>query len=313
MKSASRIFAGDPAFFDKKHTKNENTIAFLCQMLYDKVIEHEDAVQTCTGICVSAGIRRTSMDLDVQRASLWKRIAAWMFDSILVAVLAVGIGAVLSAAFGYDGYSTRLDEIYAKYELQYGVVFAVTPEEYESMTPEAIENYHAAYDALIKDEETIYVYNMVMNLSLVITTLGILLAVLGLEFIVPLLLGNGQTLGKKIFGICLMRGDCVKINTMQLFVRTILGKFTIETMIPVYIAIMIFWGAMGSTGTLILAAFLLLQVLLPLLTRNRCVIHDMLAGTAAVDFSSQKIFATAEDLIEYKKKAAAEQSARQVY
>jgi hypothetical protein len=39
----------------------------------------------------------------------------------------------------------------------------------------------------------------------------------------------------------------------------------------------------------------------------------MLAGTAAVDFSSQRIFATVEDLIAYKKKAAAEQSARQAY
>ena len=253
------------------------------------------------------------MDLDVQRASLWKRIAAWVFDSILVIVLAVGIGVVLSAAFGYDGYSARLDEIYTKYESQYGVVFAVTPEEYASMTPEEIENYNTAYDALVKDEETVYVYNMVMNLSLVITTLGILLAVFALDFIVPLLFGNGQTLGKKIFGICLMRSDCVKINTMQLFVRTILGKFTIETMIPVYIAIMIFWGAMGSTGTLILAGFILIQVLLPLLTRNRSAIHDMLAGTAAVDFSSQRIFATVEDLIAYKKKAAAEQSARQAY
>ena len=282
-------------------------------MLYDKVIECETLVITCTEIDISAEIGRTSMDLDVQRASLWKRIAAWMFDSILVAILAVGIGVILSAAFGYDGYSARLDEIYAKYESQYGVVFAVTAEEYAAMSDEEIENYHTAYDALIKDEETIYVYNMVINLSLVITTLGILLAVLGLEFIVPLLIGNGQTLGKKIFGICLMRGDCVKINTMQLFVRTILGKFTIETMIPVYIAIMIFWGAMGSTGTLILAAFLLVQILLPLLTRNRSAIHDMLAGVAAVDFSSQKIFATAEDLIEYRKKAAAEQSARQAY
>ena len=82
------------------------------------------------------------MDLDVQRASLWKRIAAWVFDSILVIVLAVGIGVVLSAAFGYDGYSARLDEIYAKYESQYGVVFAVTPEEYATM----VKNTEAASD-----------------------------------------------------------------------------------------------------------------------------------------------------------------------
>ena len=253
------------------------------------------------------------MDLDVQRASLWKRIAAWVFDSILVAVLAVGIGALLSAVFGYDGYSAQLDEIRAKYESDYGVVFSVTAEEYDAMTEAERANYTAAYEALVKDEETIYIYNMVVNLSLVITTLGILLAVVILEFVVALLFGNGQTLGKKIFGISLMRRDCVRINPMQLFVRVILGKFTVETMIPVYIAIMIFWGTMGSTGTLILMGFLLLQGALMLLTRERTAIHDMLAGTVAVDFASQKIFATTDDMIEYKKKAAAEQSARQAY
>ena len=253
------------------------------------------------------------MDLDIQRASLWKRIAAWVFDSILVAVLAVGIGVILSAVFGYDNYSERLDAIYAAYETEYGVVFAVSAEEYEAMTPEELHNYELAYEALVKDEETIYVYNMVINLSLVITTLGILLAVAALEFIVPLLFGNGQTLGKKIFGIGLMRTDCVKINTMQLFVRAILGKFTIETMIPVYIAIMIFWGAMGSMGTLVLFAFLFVQAILPLVTRTRSAIHDLLAGTASVDFASQRIFATTDELIEYKKKVAAEKSARQTY
>lgn len=253
------------------------------------------------------------MDLDVQQASLWKRIAAWLFDSILVAVLAVGVGVLLSAVFGYDGYSTRLDEIYAEYETSYGVVFSVTAEEYESMTDKERQNYQTAYNALVKDEECLYVYNMVMNLSLVITTLGILLAVIGLEFVVPLLFGNGQSLGKKIFGICLMRNDCVKINTMQLFVRAILGKYTIETMIPVYIAMMIFWGTMGSVGTIILAGLLLLQSILLLTTRNRTALHDLLCGTVAVDFSSQRIFACDEDLIEYKKKIAAEQSARQAY
>lgn len=253
------------------------------------------------------------MDLDVQRAGLWKRIAAWMFDSILVVVLAVGIGVILSAAFGYDGYSGRLNEIYATYEAEYGVVFAVTPDAYGAMSAEERANYENAYNALVKDEETIYVYNMVVNFSLVITTLGILLSILSLEFIVPLLFGNGQTLGKKIFGIALVRNDCVKMNTMQLFVRVILGKFTLETMIPVYIVLMIFWGTMGSLGTMFLLGFLLLQGILPLVTRNRTPIHDMLAGTVAVDFSSQRIFGTTEELIEYKKKIAAEQAARQAY
>ena len=253
------------------------------------------------------------MDLDLQKASLWKRIASWMFDSILVMVLAVAFGFLLSAALGYDGHSEKLDAIYARYETEYGVVFNISREEYDAMSEAERAQYDAAYAALTADEEAVYTYNMVMNLSLVITTLGLLLAVLALEFVVPLFFGNGQTLGKKIFGLCLMRTDCVRVNTMQLFVRAILGKFTIETMIPVYIAMMIFFGAMGSTGTLILLVFLLVHAIVPLVTRAHSAIHDLLAGTAVVDFASQKIFATTEDLIAYKKIIAAEQSARQAY
>ena len=59
---------------------------------------------------------------------------------------------------------------------------------------------------------------------------------------VPLKLGNGQTIGKKVFGIGVMRVDGVQLTTIQLFIRTILGKFTLETMIPVYIVLMIFFN-----------------------------------------------------------------------
>ena len=68
------------------------------------------------------------------------------------------------------------------------------------MTEAQKETYDAAYDALIADEEAMKAYNMMVNLTLVITTCGILLAVLLWELLIPLFLGNGQTLGKKIFG-----------------------------------------------------------------------------------------------------------------
>lgn len=253
------------------------------------------------------------MDLDIQRASLWKRIAAWMFDFILTGMLAVGVGVLLSAVLGYDGYSEQLSDLYSRYETEYGVVFQIPQEEYSAMTEEARQNYDHAYRALVADSDVIYVYNMVMNLTLIITTLGILFGAVITEFVLPLFLGNGQTVGKKIFGICLMRVDCVRINTMQLFVRAVLGKYTIETMIPVYLALMIFFGTIGSFGTLLLLGFAFVQILIPAVTRNRSALHDLLAGTAAVDFSSQKIFADTEALIAYKKKAAAEVSARQAY
>lgn len=253
------------------------------------------------------------MAYDLQKADLWKRIAAWMFDGILTGILAVGIACLLSVLLGYDAHSQALDMAYAQYEKAYGVTFEISQEEYMAMTEQARQSYDQAYNALIADADAVYAYNMVMNLSLVITTLGILLALLATEFAVPLFFGNGQTLGKKIFGLCLMRGDGVKLNAMQLFLRTVLGKFTMETMIPVYLLLMLFWGTAGLPATLILFSVFAAQVVCMAVTRTNAAIHDLLAGTVVVDFHSQQIFRTTEDLIAYQKKIAAEHAARQAY
>lgn len=251
--------------------------------------------------------------MDLQRASMWKRISAWLFDGILTASLAVGFAFVLSLALGYDGYSAQVDTAYEKYETQYGINFNISQEEYLALPEQTKQLYDAAYAALIADEAAMHAYNMVVNISLLIVTIGILLSIIGLEFVVPLFFGNGQTLGKKVFGIGLMRTDGVRMNTMQLFVRTLLGKYTVETMIPVYIVIMLFWGTMDITGTVIIGAILLAQVILVGVTRNRSAIHDLLAGTVAVDIASQRIFASSEELLAYTKKIHAEQAARQTY
>lgn len=253
------------------------------------------------------------MGYDLQKAGLWKRIAAWMFDGILTGILAVGLGLILSALLGYDGYNQTLEDAYSHYEAEYGIVFDITQEAYTAMTDAQRQNYDAAYEALIADEPAMRAYNMVISLSMVIASAGILLAMLIWEFFVPLWLGNGQTLGKKIFSLCLMRNDGVKLNNLQLFARTVLGKFAVETMIPVYILMMLFWGMAGLPATLLLLALAAAQMLCIALSHANCAIHDFLAGTVVVDISSQMIFRTTEDLLAYKKKVAAEQAARQTY
>ena len=124
---------------------------------------------------------------------------------------------------------------------------------------------------------------------------------------------NGQTLCKKIFGLCLMRTDGVKVNNMQLFARTVLGKFAIETMIPAYILILLYMGAADMFSLLLLASILIAQLIILAVTRNNSLIHDLLAGTVVVDYASQKIFTSTEDLIAYQKRVAAERAARQTY
>ena len=253
------------------------------------------------------------MVYDLQKASLWKRFAAWLFDSILVGILVVGIAFLLSSALHYDQYSDKVTDTYAKYETEYGVTFNVSQQEYESWPETKRNTYDQAYERLINDEDAMYAYNMVVNLTMVISSLSILISVLALDFIVPLFFKNGQTFGKKIFGLCVVSNNCVKMKTVQLFARTILGKFAVETMIPVYILLMLFFGITDLTGTLVLGALLLIEIIVISATRHKAAIHDLLASTAVADYNSQMIFNTQEELIEFQKKVHAERAARQEY
>ena len=253
------------------------------------------------------------MTQDMQIANIWKRMAAWLFDGIMTGVIAVAIGVLQSALLGYDGYSARLDEAYEKYENEYSVTLEISLETYEAMTEAERENYDSAYAALIGDDDAMYAYNMMISLSLVIISLGLLFAVVLWEFVIPLWLGHGRTLGKKIFGLCLVRNDGVQMNTMQLFTRSILGKYSIEIMIPELDGLLIFWGTMGVAGMVVLLSLTIGQVLSILVTKSHSAIHDLLAGTVVVDYGSQTIFRTTEDLIAYQKKAAADRAARSPY
>lgn len=251
--------------------------------------------------------------IDLQKAGILKRFAAWMIDAILVSVLAVGIGFLLSLASGYNSYNQAVTDGYAKYEAQYDVVFNITQEEYLAMDEQMRQNYDAAYDALIADEEVLYAYNMVVSLIMLIISLSLLGAVLVLEFVVPLCFKNGQTVGKKVFSLAVMRTDGVKLSTLQLFARSILGKFTVETMIPVCILLMIFWGAMGIVGLLVLVILFVVQAVLLVATKNNAMLHDIIGCTVVVDYPSQRIFNSTDELIEYTKRIHAENAARQDY
>lgn len=250
---------------------------------------------------------------DLQKASMWKRISAFLFDFILLCIMTVGVAFLLSILLGYDKHNRTLNDAYTRYETEYDIVFDITQEAYMQLSGAEQEVWNTAYQALIKDEAAMYSYNMVVNLTLVISTLAILLAYVVLEFVVPLRLGHGQTLGKKIFSVAVMRTDGIKVTSPILFIRTILGKFTIETMIPVLICVMIFFNMIGIIGILILGLILLLQIILMIATHTNACIHDVLAKTVAVDMASQMIFETEEEMIAYKNKVHAEKVAREAY
>ena len=253
------------------------------------------------------------MIYDLQRASMWKRISAWLLDAILLCIIATLMALVLAAITNYDGYSEQLDARYTYFEEQYGVSRNLTQEQVNAMTDEERANLTAADEAIKADEEALYAYNMMLQLIIIMTSFGILLGYVVLEFAVPMVLGNGQTIGKKVFSLGVMQQNGVRMNGVCMFIRTVLGKYAIETMIPVMMVLMLFFGTIGTVGWIIVGAIGIVQIALLITTRERCMIHDKLANTVTVDLPSQMIFKTQEDLIAYKEKVAAEKAANQVY
>ena len=253
------------------------------------------------------------MIYDLQRASMWKRISAWLLDAILLCIIATLMAFVLAAVTNYDSYSEQLDARYTYFEEQYGVSRNLTQEQVNAMTDEERANLTAASDAIAADEEALYAYNMMLQLIIIMTSFGILLGYVVLEFAVPMVLGNGQTIGKKVFSLGVMQQNGVRVNGVCMFIRTVLGKYAIETMIPVMMVLMLFFGTIGTVGWIIVGAIGIVQVALLITTRERCMIHDKLANTVTVDLPSQMIFKTPEDQIAYKEKVAAEKAANQVY
>ena len=257
------------------------------------------------------------MQNDIQKASLWKRIAAGILDLILLAVLATGFCWALSALLNYNSHLEKSEAIEAKYMAEFGLQADMNADKFAEMTPEAQRDYEArvaaADAALNADDEAMYTYTMVLNLSLIIATGGILLATLLLEFLVPMLLGNGQTVGKKVFGLCVIRIDGVKLTPLQLFVRVLLGRYTVETMIPVYAVVMAFVGSLNLFMIILVAVLLLVEIITIAVTRNNYLLHDLMAGTVVADYGSQQIFKTTEDLIAHQQRIAAERAARQNY
>ena len=253
------------------------------------------------------------MILDIQKANMWKRISAFIFDAIIFCVVAVGCAYLMSAMLSYDAQNDKVNSYYEKYEQQYGIDFDISSEDYNNLSQDDKQSYDDAYDALASDKDAVRAYSIVVNLTLIITSFGILLSVIILDVVIPLIFKNGQTLGKKIFGLCVMREDGIKLSPVLLVVRSVLGKYTIEIMVSVLMLLMVYFGTIGIVGLAVLAGILILQIILLFATSNHTVIHDLLSHTIVVDYASQMIFDSVEEQLAYKKKIHSDEVARADY
>ena len=228
-------------------------------------------------------------------------MSALLLDFIILLILTTGFAFVISLITNYSYYDEEHHKCYEQYEEEYGCKIDISSSEYEALSEEEQQKYQDMFAALNADENVLYFYNTTINLTMVIVSIGVFLAVLIAEFVVPLFLKNGQTLGKKIFAIGVVKNNSVRITHLQLFIRSILGKYAIELMVPILLTILILVGHGNLIIILLLLGILIFQTMLCIFTKNRQPIHDILAYTVVVDMQTQMIFDSEEQLLEYKK------------
>lgn len=251
--------------------------------------------------------------IDLQKAPFGKRIFAFLADLIVAGILISGIYFALSAILDIDGYTAKYDEIKSAYEEEYGVSFDTTQEQYDAMTEAEKDHYREAVDAMNADEDANKAIKTSFKLIFITFASGIVVSMLILEFIVPLLLKDGRTLGKRLFGLGVMRTNYVRITPVQLFVRGVIGKGVFELVLPILIVMSVLSGRTGMFGLILLGAMVIAEIVVLVKSDSNSMLHDVLADTAVVDWASQMIFENEKQRDEYVRRQKEEIEQNKLY
>lgn len=222
-----------------------------------------------------------------------------------------------------DNFSAREIEWITYYQ-DHGIDLGIDQDAYDELDSEQQTVFNAfatqasteMTEALYANETFITEYNLWMSLTLMMTSIGILLAVAIWEFIIPLFLKNGQTVGKKVFGIAVMHTNGVRVRPFSMFVRAILGKYVFELMVPIFVIIMMYFGVLNTiVGIVVLVLLVVLELGIFIYTKNstHSLLHDLIARTVTIDLASQMIFENEEERLEFLKQEQRELDARNNY
>lgn len=209
-----------------------------------------------------------------------KRLLAWFIDTTLMVTLILAFALLFSSMMQTDSYGETFEERYAHYEGLYGVDFDISEEQYNALSEEELARYNEAYSALTSDPEVSEVYNRLYRRALTGIELSFLLSYLIIDFLLPLLFKNGQTIGKRLLGLAVTRRDGSQVSTITLLSRTVLGKFVLEALIPVMVVFSFFFSSIGLISILFVAAILIANIVL--LFKKGTQLHDLMADTMVV-------------------------------
>ena len=223
------------------------------------------------------------------------RAAAFILDAILLLVLFTGILYFISLIADFDTHYAILQEEYKK--VCY-LVFNPEINDYQAISP-TDPNFDYVVELINDNEVLLKELSFVNTFSVNAPLIGLAISLFILEFIVPLILKNGQTVGMKFFKIALISNNNLAITTTQLFARCIIGKIAVLGIIPMLAILYIFLNAGGGLfGTIILLVVVIIQIVMLIKNKNHEGIADKIANVHPVNFTETVIYKTQKELDE---------------
>lgn len=248
-----------------------------------------------------------------------KRFAALVIDVIMVIVLASGIAFLVSKIYNYDKYYNAVYEAQISYGVYVpsdegtitynGKTYIICTED-KSLTS---EEANARIKALTSDPTFKDNYYK-MNLGpIIITSIGLATSLLILEYILPLCLKHGRTLGKFLFNIGYVNEDDIDVTPKNMTIKFLFGKLIVNALIPYTGVLLIIY----QTGLVVIGlAFVLgvpiINLIMLLASKDNRLLSDYIGKMKPCDNNCQMYFKTVEELNAAKCKDAVNENAKKL-
>lgn len=208
-----------------------------------------------------------------------RRIGAFLIDFILTILVALLVSVPAKAITSYNPTVSKMDSTFESIAAKHGISLNITTEEFNAFTEEQNRAWEDTFTEISENEEATALYDRYVRLSIIITYVSLVIAVLLSEVVVPLFFRNAQTVGKRLLKLVVVNRDSDPISLATLLVRSIFGKLLIEYGLPVFFYFGIVFGGGHSFGFIGFMMLVVAQIMCVLLTKDRRAIHDFLAST----------------------------------
>lgn len=228
----------------------------------------------------------------INPASVLNRIMSGLLDFILTVVLATGFFSLISRVLNYDDISNQL---MGKY-VEYGVYIEDDNGgyQYNGHTYSIVVDtttYNEVKERFNNDAVAVNLEYKSETCAFASISTGCLLSLIVIDFVLPLLFKNGRTIGGIMMKVGLISKKGIKISNVQLFARCIIGRYIIETIIPI-----ILWALYGVVGVFV---FCIGLVFIITLSPNHQLPHNIVSNILTCDQNLQYYAISKEDLKEH--------------